>query len=573
VAKKIWAQLQRTYKEDIRVKIAKRDEQGSPAFVRGGLFEFNPNEEDPCDLERRVIEAYGVGTYRLTFLPPRGSSLQALNYSFTYMDARPEKEKPESLQTSSADGSRNPEAANPSGRLTDLSPATKPAAAGNGDGGEGRGHDPNGPLVGLVTKLLEATMDEQQKRFDRLNSSIEGLTKSLSERHPEPPPTQDMSKMVEAVSGVYKGALELARVQQPASPPPPPGPTGPSEMEKLMAFANILQRMNETKAQLSPPQPPVNINENLVGQVVQVLTAEVDRLRKDTTKTRGSGLESFETIVKVVNLLRDSGLTPENAREVGEIIEGDEGDEAPSPVMLFLQALTPVLGVLANNLGTGLATGIAKGLGELAPGIVGSVLTPKPNTPAASPQPEPQKPVDSKGPAPVPPATPPKNIRPFPTPPWAANSAPPEFRNPVGDAGVAHQPVEAQSATKTATSVPGDRVKRVANLLGHYGQPPVAHPEGAPTQRATLTDAEFEQLLATLRMPMPAGHVAGILLSQIPEGARGFLALPADQAWRMAEAYLTPSQWEAAQPLMPRIKQVFEAMKTLQDSRTRTQEA
>lgn len=577
VAKKIWAQLQRTYKEDIRVKVAKRDDQGSLAFVRGGVMEFNPNEEDPCDLERRVVEAYGVGTYRLTFLPPRGSSLQALNYSFTYMDARPEKEKPDSLQTSPADGSSNPEGAGPSGRLADLSPAAKLAAAGNGGGGDSRVQDQNGPLVGLVTRLLEATMDEQQKRFDRLNSSIEGLTKSLTERHPEPLPTQDVNKTIETVFGVSKGMVELARGQQPVTPPPPPPvQAGPSEFDKAIALATCLHKLNENKTQAGPPSPQANINENLVGLLVQGLNAENERLRKDAARSRGSLGEGVDTILKIAPLFQEGGLSLEKARELGGLLEGDEAEEEPSLLKSLLKGLSPFLGEFGKSFGAGLSAGIAKGLGDLAPGIAGSIFPPKHNNlqpPTSPPQPQPQPRGDVKGPAPVPPPTLPKNIKPFPMPPWTANPAPFQPRTPVGDPSVAHQLVEAQTATKTSTSMPADRVNKVANLLGHSGQPPVVHPEGAPTQRATLTDAEFGQLMATLQMPMPASHVAGIILAGLPEGSRRFLALPADEAEKAAESFLTPSQREAAQAILPRAREVFNAMKALVESRNRAQES
>jgi hypothetical protein len=550
VAKKIWAQLQRTYKEDIRVKIAKRDEQGSPAFVRGGLFEFNPNEEDPCDLERRVIEAYGVGTYRLTFLPPRGSSLQALNYSFTYMDARPEKDSHQTQTTPATEGTGNPGGADPRGRPADLSPAAKPSATGNDGAGEGRGQDPNGPLFELATKLLDASMHEQQKQLDRLNTNIENLTRSLTERQPDPLPTQDVNKTIETVFGVSKGMVELARGQQPvAPPPPPPVPTGPSEFDKAIALATCLHKLNENKTQAGPPSPQANINENLVGLLVQGLNAENERLRKDAARSRGSLGESVDTILKIAPLFQEGGLSLEKARELGGLIEGDEAEEEPSLLKSLLKGLSPFLGEFGKSFGAGLSAGIAKGLGDLAPGIAGSIFPPKHNNlqpPTSPPHPQPQPGGDVKGPALVPPVTPPKNIKPFPMPPKTANPAPFQPRTPVGDPSVAHQPVEAQSATKTSTSMPGDRVKRAADLLGHYGQPPVAHPEGAPTQRATLTDAEFEQLLATLRMPMPASHVAGVILAGLPEGSRRFLALPVEEAEKAAEAFLTPSQCEAA---------------------------
>jgi hypothetical protein len=560
--KRIWERVRKTSGGTFRLKVSKKALDGRYAFVPGGVLELNSEFDDVDGIEMRIGEVYGPGDYRATLIPPKTCSLQPYTFVFTI------GEKQQPSPTSSGEP-RYPGGEDSSPRLSDLLQVVKAAGRGKEEGGEGSGTDSSSALVNLASRLIESTVADQAKRIDNLTSAVENLTKTMAEREKAPPPpAQDPSKALEVLSNAFKNVVEVVmpRTQQLAAPSPPPAQTGPSEFEKIMFVADRMAKLNEAKIQTGPPQPQANINETLLGHLVNIFNTEVDQLRQDRSKKQGSMVENFETIAKIVGLFRETGLSPETAREVGEILDEDGAKEEPGPFKSFLLALTPVLGEVARNLGTGFGKGITQGLGGLAPGLAETGVPPKPNTqqPTSLAQQQPEMRRDDKGPAPLKPATFPRNLKPIPMPPKAGNPAPPEPRPPVTDRAGGVQGPESNTNTMTATSFPGTPVERPASYVECIKQRNAVHPVEAP-KLATMTDAEFKQFIAALQMPIPAEQVARIIIHQIPDEARQFLTLPVDESWKLAEVCLTPYQREAAQTMMPRIREVFGAMKTLLD--------
>ena len=352
----------------------------------------------------------------------------------------------------------------------------------------------------------------------------------------------------------------MPRAQVPASPPPPPAQSGPSDFEKTLALADRFAKLSEVKAPSVPPQP-ANYGDSLVAEVLKVVTGQLGKLGHEPQIKQPTLKDQVESLARIATLMRQTGLTADAVGQIGEAIDDDQVEEEPGPVRSFLLGLAPILSEVARGFGSGFGAEINK---SLAPAIAGAVFPSKPNnpqTPATPTQPLPQRGGDVKGPTPVPPPSAPKHIRPFPMPPSAASPAPFQPRQTVK----ARPGVDQGSATKTeanpSASHPDNPEGRPADLLNANRQPLGVYPGGA--QKTVLSDELFGYFLSVLQMDMPPEEVGRILLSQTPEGAGQFFRLPADQAWKVAERYLTPPQQQAAEKMLPRIMEVFHAMQAL----------
>lgn len=70
----------------MRIRVSKRNDSGSWAYLAGGTFSFNPVNEDPNDIEEKVSKMYGAGDYMVTFTPPRETGVRPFKWDFSIMN-------------------------------------------------------------------------------------------------------------------------------------------------------------------------------------------------------------------------------------------------------------------------------------------------------------------------------------------------------------------------------------------------------------------------------------------------------------------------------------------------------
>lgn len=69
----------------ISVRVSRKNQDGKWAFITGSM-RFNPGKEDPVAIEERIANQYGAGDYLISFVPPKGSRAEVINYELSVAD-------------------------------------------------------------------------------------------------------------------------------------------------------------------------------------------------------------------------------------------------------------------------------------------------------------------------------------------------------------------------------------------------------------------------------------------------------------------------------------------------------